>query len=176
MGLFSSKPKKPKIDMVKCEANKKRLREIFNQVVEDGDSYKIIYAWAADSQYSSGILLDTRTTTYSNFVVGHRETDYKVVVIEIDMAMEQFGEPLYITMDEVIGTDYYRKIYQAWFIYAKNKGSYGVKLVISDNLAGSPYTVPNLEQSEEREQFLDFLERYSDKLREKGFKVIRWKR
>ena len=39
MGLFSKLFKGPAIDMEKSNANAKKMRALFNQVVEDGDNY-----------------------------------------------------------------------------------------------------------------------------------------
>ncbi len=38
MGLFSKKPKGPEYDTADCEIKKKRMREIFNEAVKDGDT------------------------------------------------------------------------------------------------------------------------------------------
>lgn len=43
MGLFSKKPQVPDYDAVDCEAKKKRMREIFNEAVENGNEYEILY-------------------------------------------------------------------------------------------------------------------------------------
>ena len=42
MGLFSKKPKEPDFDQVECENVKTKLRKMFNEAVEDGDSYRIV--------------------------------------------------------------------------------------------------------------------------------------
>ena len=42
MGLFSKKPKEPDSDQVECENVKAKLRKMFNEAVEDGDSYRIV--------------------------------------------------------------------------------------------------------------------------------------
>lgn len=51
MGLFSRKPKAPEYDPADCAAKKRRLREIFNETVEDGDSYEILYACMYSSKF-----------------------------------------------------------------------------------------------------------------------------
>lgn len=43
MGLFSKKPQVPDYDAADCEAKKKRMREIFNEAVENGNEYEILY-------------------------------------------------------------------------------------------------------------------------------------
>lgn len=44
MGLFSKKPKEPEYDAEDCERKKKRMREVFNETVKDGDTYEVLYA------------------------------------------------------------------------------------------------------------------------------------
>ncbi len=51
-----------------------------------------------------------------------------------------------------------------------------MKLEIKDCSATSMYGMRNIDQREEREDFLNFLEKYTDALREKGFKIKPWKR
>lgn len=176
MGLFSSKPKKPDIDLAQSNANKKRLREIFNQVVPDGDTYKIFRASSTTSTYESGIILNTTTYTHFSYVVGYRESDYQVAVIEITRDMTRYGEPLFITMNDVVGTDYDRKVQQAVLIYAKHVGGYGMIMNINDTSGKTSASLPDLDQEEERERFLDFLEKYTAILIEKGYKFRKWKR
>ena len=47
MGLFSKNKKDivPEYDKADCEAKKKRMREIFNKSVKEGDTYEILYAY-----------------------------------------------------------------------------------------------------------------------------------
>ena len=43
MGIFSKLFKGPEIDMEKSGANAKKMRALFNQVVENGDDYRLIF-------------------------------------------------------------------------------------------------------------------------------------
>ena len=43
MGLFSKLFKGPQIDMEKSNANAKKMRALFNHVVENGDGYRLIF-------------------------------------------------------------------------------------------------------------------------------------
>ena len=42
MGFFSKLFKEPEIDMEKSNANAKKMRGLFNQVVENGDDYRLL--------------------------------------------------------------------------------------------------------------------------------------
>lgn len=176
MGLFSKKPKALNIDPNISASNKRKMREMFHELVEDGDTYHVIYAGTSDSTFSRGLVVDTRTTTFHYLIVGYRESDFRVAVIEIDREIENHGTPCFVEIDEIASTSYYPKLYQAWLIYKKGSEKYGVKLEIGDCSADSLYGMRNIDQHEEREDFLNFLEKYTDALRSKGFKVKAWKR
>ena len=47
MGLFSKLFKGPEIDMEKSDANAKKMRELFDQAVENGDDYRLIFGYTA---------------------------------------------------------------------------------------------------------------------------------
>lgn len=177
MGLFSKKPKKVEIDLEKSNENKKKMREIFNNEVEDGDTYKIIHAGSSDSSLNKGLILDTRVTTFHNFIVGYRQSDFSLAIIEVNQQMTQHSEPNYVDIDEIKGTNYYPKQEQAWFIYLDSSlNGYGLKFGIHDNPDNAPYMTPSINQTSEREEFLDFLEAYTKELNEMGFKTEKWKR
>ena len=42
MGFFSKLFKGPEVDQAKSDANRKKMRLLFNQVVENGDRYQLI--------------------------------------------------------------------------------------------------------------------------------------
>lgn len=176
MGLFSKKPKPLSIDPDISAENKRKMREMFNELVEDGDSYHVIYAGTSDSTFSRGLVYDTTTTTFHYLIVGYRESDFRVAVIEIGREIKSHGTPCFVEIDEIRETNYYPKLYQAWLIYKKGHEQYGVKLEIGDCSANSAYGMRNIDQHEEREDFLNFLEKYTDALRAKGFKIKAWKR
>lgn len=176
MGLFSKKPKQLNIDPDISAKNKRKMRELFDSLVEDGNTYRIIHAGTSESTFSRGLVYNTRTTTFHCLIVGYRESDFRVAVIEIDREIEGHGIPTFVEIEEIESTNYYPKLHQAWLIYKKGHEDYGVKLEIGDCSANSTYGMRNIDQHEEREDFLNFLERYTDALRAKGFKIKPWKR
>ena len=57
MGLFGNLFKGPQVDMAKSDANRKKMRALFNQVVENGDDYKILYGFTENvSRFNYGIV------------------------------------------------------------------------------------------------------------------------
>lgn len=175
MGLFSKKPKQVMIDHAASEENKRKMREIFDFAVEDAKSYQIIHASSSEQSFDKGFIFDTTTTTFHNFIIGYRESDFQVVVLEIDREIQKHGEPFYIKIDEIKETCYYPKLCQAWLIFKENS-IYGVEMNISDGSSTSAYGMRNVDQAAEREAFLDFLEKYTNELRKKGYKIKPWKR
>ena len=45
MGFFKQLFKEPEVDMEKSEANARKMRALFNQVVESGDDYRLIFGY-----------------------------------------------------------------------------------------------------------------------------------
>jgi len=176
MGLFSRKPKAPEYDPADCEMKKKRLREIFNETVEDGGSYEILYANMSSSKFERGFVLDTNTTTFYFYIVGFRKSDFGVVFVQVDSTLENHSEAIPIDMDSVVNVSYNTKVSQACLKYRKDYGSYGELLNIGDTSSKTVYGPKNIHQPEEREQFLDFLEAFRATLEQKGYKLDKWTR
>ena len=62
MGLFSKLFKGPEIDMEKSDANAKKMRALFNQAVEDGDNYRLIFGYTEDvSRFNYGFVHGSKT-------------------------------------------------------------------------------------------------------------------
>ena len=80
MGLFSKLFKGPEIDMEKSNANAKKMRALFNQVVEDGDSYRLIFGYTEDvSRFNYGFVHGSKTKI-GNLIVGWNEASQTIVV------------------------------------------------------------------------------------------------
>ena len=176
MGLFSKKPMAPEYDPADCEAKKTRLREIFNETVEDGDSYEVLYASMNSSKFEQGFIFNTNTTTFYYYVLGYRRSDFRIVLIQVDNALENHSEAVSIDMDSVVDVSYNPKISKVCLRYRKNYGSYGELLDIGGTSSKTIYGSRNIYQLEERERFLDFLETFRSHLEQKGYKLEKWKR
>ena len=48
MGLFGKLFKGPEVDMEKSDANRKRMRSLFNQLVEHGEDYNILFGYTEE--------------------------------------------------------------------------------------------------------------------------------
>ena len=57
MGFFNKLFKGPEIDREKSDANAEKMRVLFNQVVEGGDDYRLIFGYTADvSRFNYGFV------------------------------------------------------------------------------------------------------------------------
>ena len=176
MGLFSRKPKAPEIDMAVSEANKKRLREIFNETVTDGSSFTVFYGYSTTSKFEHGFIFNTNTTTYYEYIIGYRSSDSQIVLVQINWKQNIHSEAFYVDMGKVVDVSYTPKLCQVCLRYEKGYGPYGEILNITDCSSRAIVGVTNLEQGTEREAFLDFLEGFRVKLEREGHSLEKWKR
>lgn len=176
MGLFSHKKKEPVYDAADCSAKKLRLREIFNETVENGNSYEVLYGYMSSSEFRPGLVYDTNTTTFSFFVIGYRVSDFDLVLVQVDSTLEHHTNACPIEMDKIVNVSYDAKIKQVCFQYEKNYGSYGELLKIVDTDEKTLYGPKNIQQQQEREKFLDFAEAFREQLAAKGYTLSKWKR
>ncbi len=176
MGLFSKKPKELVYNEVECRRKKERLREMFNEAVEDGDSYKLLHISETTTKFERGFVFDTNTTTYYHYILGYRESDDSIVLVQIDRELSQHSEAVPIDMDKVAQAHYNPKYAQASLIYKKGSKGYGEVMNIGDTGSKTVAGIPDMVQGEEREQFLDYLEGLRSRLEQKGYKQEKWKR
>ena len=73
MGFFSKLFKGPEIDMEKSNANAEKMRLLFNQAVENGADYQLIFAYTEDvSRFNYGFVHGSKTKV-GNLIVGWNE-------------------------------------------------------------------------------------------------------
>ena len=89
MGWFG---KKKEWDTLKSDTNKSRLRELFNGVMEDGDSYNIVYGYGLNIKTSSYILARKTTYTYTSLIIGYRESDMSIALLQTTPELEGCSE------------------------------------------------------------------------------------
>ena len=176
MGLFSKKQKEPEYDAADCESKKKRMREVFNEGVEDGDTYEILYAYMTTSKFEMGFVFDSNTTSYFYYIVGFMRDDFSLVLVQVDAALQVHAKPYYIDMDNVGNVSYDPKVCQVCFRYKKGSDDYGEILNIRGTTSKTLYGPKNIHQPDEIERFLDFAEAFRGELLQKGFKLDKWKR
>ena len=75
MGFFNKLFKGPEIDREKSDANAEKMRVLFNQVVEGGDDYRLIFGYTADvSRFNYGFVHGSKTKI-GNLIVGWNWSD-----------------------------------------------------------------------------------------------------
>ena len=122
MGFFSKLFKGPEIDMEKSRANAQKMRRLFNQVVENGDSYKLVYGYTEDvSRFNYGFVHGSKTKI-GNLIVGWNEGAETIVVVPTVPDLSGCGDPTWYRRSEILKA--YRNKYptDAFVIYPDRKG------------------------------------------------------
>ena len=128
------------------------------------------------SKFERGFIFDTNTTSFYYYIVGHRRSDFDVVLIQVDSQLGEHTDACPIEMDKVVNVSYEPKYHQLCFQYEKNYGIYGEILNIDGTGRDTKYGPKNIYQPEEIEKFLDFAEGFRSRLQQKGCKLDKWKR
>ena len=122
MGFFSNLFKGPEVDMEKSNANAKKMRTLFNQVVENGDDYRIIFGYTEDvSRFNYGFDHGSKTKI-GNLIVGWNEETKTIVAVPTVPDLSGCGDPTYYRQSEILKA--YRNKYptDAFVIYPDKKG------------------------------------------------------
>ena len=122
MGFFSRFFKGPEIDMEKSNANAKKMRVLFNQAVENGEDYRLIYGYTEDvSRFNYGFVHGSKSKIGS-LLVGWNAQNQTIVVVPTEPSLSGCGEPTYYRRSEILKA--YRNKYpsDAFIIYPDRKG------------------------------------------------------
>ena len=122
MGFFKKLFKGPEIDQAKSDANAGKMRLLFDQVVENGANYRLIFGYTEDvSRFNYGFVHGSRTKI-GNLIVGWNETDLTIVVVPTVPDLSGCGEPTYYRRGEILKA--YRNKYptDAFVIYPDKRG------------------------------------------------------
>ncbi len=161
MGLFSKLFKGPEVDMEKSNANAKKMRVLFNQVVENGDEYKLIFGYTEDvSRFNYGFVHGSKTKI-GNLIVGWNENSETIVVVPTVPDLSGCGDPTYYRRAEILKA--YRNKYptDAFIIYPDKRSYIGINAY--DWLEDESLYV-YVTQEEELKAFTDFfLNRFATK-------------
>ena len=126
MGLFSKFFKGPEVDMEKSDANAKKMRELFNQVVENGGEYRIIFGYTEDvSRFNYGFVHGSKTKI-GNLIVGWNEDKETIAVVPTVPDLSGCGDPAYYRRSKILKA--YRNKYptDAFIIYPDKKSYIGI--------------------------------------------------
>ena len=81
MGLFGKLFKGPEIDQEKSQANKEKMRALFNHVVANGDQYRLLACYTEDVRRFNYGLVHGSKSTIASLIVGWKEDDPTVVLV-----------------------------------------------------------------------------------------------
>ena len=102
MGIFSKIFKGPEIDMEKSAANARRMRALFDHVVESGGSYRLIYGYTEDvSRFNYGFVHGSKSKIGS-LIVGWNEAEMTIAVVPTVPDLSGCGDPTYYRRAEIL--------------------------------------------------------------------------
>ncbi len=100
MGLFGF-GKKKEWDMTKSNANKDIMKELFNGVMDDGDSWKLVYGYGLNIKDSNYIVARKTTYTYTSLIIGYRESDMSIALVQTTPELEGCSEAEVFRQDAI---------------------------------------------------------------------------
>ena len=126
MGIFGKLFKGPEIDMVKSNANAKKMRGLFYKAGENGDDYRLIFGFTEDvSRFNYGFVHGSKSKI-GNLLVGWNEVNQTIVVVPTVPDLSGCGDPTYYRRSEILKA--YRNKYptDAFIIYPDRKSYIGI--------------------------------------------------
>ena len=112
--------------MVSSNANAKKMRALFNQAVENGDDYRLIFGFTEDvSRFNYGFVHGSKSKI-GNLLVGWNEVNQTIVVVPTVPDLSGCGDPTYYRRSEILKA--YRNKYptDAFIIYPDRKSYIGI--------------------------------------------------
>ena len=122
MGLFGKLFKGPEVDKEKSDANAKKMRKLFDQAVENGESYRIIFGYTEDvSRFNYGFVHGSKTKI-GNLIVGWNEGTETIAVVPTVPDLSGYGDAAVYRRSEILKA--YRNKYptDAFVIYPDSRG------------------------------------------------------
>ena len=126
MGLFGKLFKGPEIDQAKSQANKEKMRALFNQVVENGDQYRLLACYTEDVRRFNYGLVHGSKTSIASLIVGWREDDPTVVLVPTVPDLSGCGDPEVLRRADILKA-YHEKMMDSLVIYPDKKGYTALK-------------------------------------------------
>ena len=155
MSLF----RKKKQDIERSEQNKGLIRQLFSQAMPDGDTWKIVYGYGLNIKTSDYIIARKTTYTYASLIIGYRESDMSIALLQTTPELEGCSEAEIFTRDSIkkakISTGMYTIYHQGGIM-----AGYTQFATLPEN--DEDYLV-YMYQPEEHEDFSRFYKRFSGK-------------
>lgn len=152
MGFLKRMLKGPELDVEKSEANRKKMRKLFNYVVENGEDYKILFGYTEDvGRFNYGFVSGSKTKI-GNLVIGWNEDSQTIVAVPTVPDLSGCGDPTYYRKSE-IHKAYKSRAMDSFIIYPDRRSYIGIK--VYDWLADEKLYV-YVSQDAEVKAFTDF--------------------
>ena len=126
MGLFGKLFKGPEIDQEKSQANKEKMRALFNHVVENGDQYRLLACYTEDVRRVNYGLVHGSKSTIASLIVGWKEDDPTVVLVPTVPDLSGCGDPEVLRRADILKA-YHEKMMDSLVIYPDKKGYTALK-------------------------------------------------
>lgn len=98
MGFFS---RKKEWDEPRIQENKDKMKLLFNQVVEDHEGYEIVYGISQKIKTSNYVLARKTTYLFTSLIIGFRESDKSIILIQTTPELDGCGDPEKFTMNDL---------------------------------------------------------------------------
>ena len=175
MGLFSKKSKTPDYDPADCAVKKQQMRKIFDSTAHMGDTYEILYANEAVLKLEDGLVYDPKNT--DSTILGFRRKDLRLTTVTVDSELEDHDMfESQVCLEDVVNAYYDPQERLVYLQYKRNYGRLGEIYYIGGTDKKAKNGPKNIQQPEEIEKFLDFIEAFREELEQKGYKLDEWKR
>ena len=126
MGLFGKLFKGPEIDQEKSQANKEKMRALFNHVVENGNQYRLLACYTEDVRRFNYGLVHGSKSTIASLIVGWKEDDPTVVLVPTVPDLSGCGDPEVLRRADILKA-YHEKMMDSLVIYPDKKGYTALK-------------------------------------------------
>lgn len=81
--------------------NKNKMRLLFDQVVEDSQGYDIVYGVSQKIKTSNYVLARKTTYLFTSLIIGFRESDMSIILIQTTPELDGCSDPEKYTMDHL---------------------------------------------------------------------------
>ena len=126
MGFLGKLFKGPQPDMEKSAANAKKMRQLFNHVVENGDDYRLIFGYTEDvSRFNYGFVHGSKTKI-GNLIVGWNEDSQTIAVVPTVPDLSGCSDPSFYRRPEILKAYRSKSPSDAFVIYPDKKGYIGI--------------------------------------------------
>ena len=124
MGLFGKLFKGPQVDMAKSDANRKKMRALFNQVVEN----KILFGYTEDvGRFNYGIVHGSKTKI-GNLIIGWNEASQIIVVIPTVPDLSGCGDATFYRRSDILKAYQNKFPTDEFIIYPDRKSYIGINV------------------------------------------------